>query len=71
MPKKKSDLQKQLEESIKLAKANGGRFPKKGWKDSLGNRLRHLDGEDMPDALADPEGLVGMDLSDIDARDEP
>lgn len=48
MPRKKSELLILLEKSIKAVKA--GEFPK-AKHDSLGNRLRHLDGLDLPDAL--------------------
>lgn len=59
MPRrKKSDLERQLEESIKLAKA--GAFRKHD-RDSLGRRLRARDGLDMPDALADPDDEPGVD----------
>lgn len=53
MPKrKKSELERQLEESIRLAKA--GHF-RKHKRDSLGAHLRSQDGLDMPDSLADPD----------------
>lgn len=55
-----------MEESIKLIKR--GEFPK---RDSLGNRLREMDGLDVPDALADPDDLPEpKTLSDYDAEDE-
>ena len=50
VPRKKSALERQLEESIRLAKK--GAFRKK--PDSLADRLRHMDDEDLPDSLADP-----------------
>lgn len=58
MGRKKSKLLRELEESIKLARA--GKIPK---RDSLGNRLRAQDGADVPDSLADPDELE-EDFSD-------
>lgn len=67
MSKKKSALVRELEASLRLAHDNGGKFPK---RDSLGNRLRHLDGEDLPDSLADPRTIKDRpSLSDLDAEE--
>lgn len=49
--RKRSALEIQLEESVRLAKL--GQLPVQ--RDSLGDRLRALDGLDLPDALADDD----------------
>lgn len=51
----KSELLLRLEQSVKLIQA--GKLPR-ARKDSLGNRLRKMDGLNMPDALeVGPEAL--------------
>jgi hypothetical protein len=52
MGKRKSQLQRQLEESIRRAKA--GTLPVQQDRDSLLRRLQAQDGLDIPDSLADP-----------------
>ena len=52
MARKKSALERKLEDSIKLVKR--GQFPK---KDSLERRLRRMDDADMPDSLDGDEAF--------------
>lgn len=55
MGRKKSELQRKLEESIKLARR--GMLPSQQPKeDSLGRKLRDLEA-DMPTSLDDPDDL--------------
>ena len=51
---RKSDLQRKLEESIKLAKER--LLPSQVKQDSLGRKLKDMD-KDLPTALDDPNDL--------------
>ena len=57
MARKKSALERQLEESIRLAKK--GKFRKR--PDSLAARLRKMDDEDKPDSLSNPDDYPDED----------
>lgn len=57
VPRKKSLLERQLEESIRLAKK--GKFRKK--PDSLSARLRAMDDEDLPSSLENPDDYPDED----------
>jgi hypothetical protein len=50
MARKKSTLERQLEESIRRAKKGTLRKPS-----ALSDRLRAMDDEDLPDSLANPD----------------
>lgn len=52
---KKTDMQRQLEESIRLAKERA--LPSQIKQDALGRRLRNADKDDRPTALDDPDTL--------------